>query len=353
MVNCLNEVTLPRNCIKQDTAVEPQILLCYEHTSFRRFLKFVVYLTGNFQKPIKEVFMERIGFIGIGLMGRHMSKHLLQAGYPLTVWNRTSEKAQELLDAGASWADSPKAMAKESDVVITMVTDSVASERVICGQNGVLEGAHENLTIIDMGSIAPEMSRSIAMRAKNKGIPMLDAPVTGNPKVAEAGKLGIMVGGPKETFEFCRPIFEKMGIVIVHAGENGMGTTLKLINNLILGVAIEAVSEAMVLATKAGIDPQKVIEITSVGGARTAAMETRGPKMIHRNFSAGFSIDNMYKDLSSAMKLADECGVSIPAASVSLEILRSAKTHGKGNLDSCSVLTVLEQMANTEVKSEK
>ncbi len=295
--------------------------------------------------------MEKIGFIGIGLMGRHMSRHLLKAGYPLTVWNRTSDKAKELIDAGATWVDSPQAVAIESDVVITMVTDSAASETVFCGKNGVLEGAHENLTVIDMGSIAPEMSRYIAERAKAKGVPMLDAPVTGNPKVAEAGKLGIMVGGPKETFEACRPIFEKMGIVIVYAGENSMGTTLKLINNLILGVSVEAVSEALVLAMKAGIDPQKVIEITSVGGARTAAMETRGPKMIHRNFSAGFSVNNMYKDLSSAMKLADECGVSIPAASVSLEILRSAKTHGKGNLDSCSVLTVLEQLANTEVKS--
>jgi 3-hydroxyisobutyrate dehydrogenase-like beta-hydroxyacid dehydrogenase len=297
-------------------------------------------------------FMERIGFIGIGLMGRYMSRHLLEAGHPMTVWNRTAEKAKEILDAGASWADSPRAVAQASDVVITMVTDSAASDTVICGENGVLEGAQDNLTIIDMGSIAPEMSRSIAERAKLKGVSMLDAPVTGNPKVAEAGKLGIMVGGPKETFENCRPIFEKMGIVIVYAGENGAGTTLKLINNLILGVAIEAVSEALVLAMKAGIDPQKVVEITSVGGARTGAMETRGPKILRREFAAGFAVNNMYKDLSSVMKLADACGASIPAASASLEMLRSAKIHGKGDLDSCAVITVLEQLANTEVRSK-
>jgi len=297
--------------------------------------------------------MERIGFIGIGLMGRHMSRHLLDAGHPLTVWNRTPEKTKELIDAGAVVADSPKAVVENVDIVITMVTDSAASEAVICGENGVLEGAHEGLTIIDMGSIAPEMSRSIADRAGAKGVSMLDAPVTGNPKVAEAGKLGIMVGGPKATFEACRPVFEKMGIVIVHAGENGMGTTLKLINNLILGVAIEAVSEAMVLAVKAGIDPKRVIEITAVGGAKTSAMETRGPRIVSRDFSPGFAVNNMYKDLSSAMKLADECGVSIPAASVSLEILRSAKTHGKGELDSCSVVTVLEQMAAAVVESKE
>ncbi|MDB4444029.1 NAD(P)-dependent oxidoreductase [bacterium] len=295
--------------------------------------------------------MQRIGFIGIGLMGQHMARHLLEAGHPLTIWNRTEEKAQDLLSAGAAWAGSPESVARASDVVITMVTDSAASEEVSCGSNGVLTGAHEGMILIDMGSIAPEMSRSIAERAQAKGIPMLDAPVTGNPKVAAAGKLGIMVGGPKDAFEACLPIFEIMAAKIVYAGRNGMGTTLKLINNLILGVAIEAVSEAMVLAAKAGIDPQSVIDITSVGGARTGAMETRGPRMVRRNFAPGFSTNNMYKDLSNVMKLADECGASLPATAISWEILRAAKAQGKGDLDSCSVMTVLEAMAQTEVKS--
>lgn len=294
--------------------------------------------------------MERIGFIGIGLMGSQMTRRILEAQYPLTVWNRKKEKAGALISAGAKWADSPKAVAQASDVVITMVTDSAASEEVICGENGVLEGAHPGLTLIDMGSIAPEMSRSIAERARGKGIPMLDAPVTGNPKVASEGKLGIMVGGPKETFDACLPIFEKMGVKIIHVGENGKGTTLKLINNLIMGVAIEAVAEALVLASKAGIDPQKVLEITSVGGARTGAMETRGPRMIKHDFSPHFSISNMHKDLSSALKLAEEVGVSLPAASISREILRAAKSQGKADLDSCSVITVLEALANTTVQ---
>lgn len=297
--------------------------------------------------------MQRIGFIGIGLMGQHMARHLMEAGHSLTVWNRTKNKAQALLSAGAVWADSPKALAQNSDVVITMVTDSAASEAVSCGPNGILEGAHAGLTLIDMGSIAPEMSRLIADRARAKGIRMLDAPVTGNPKVAAAGKLGIMVGGPLETFNACLPIFEKMAAKIVYAGENGTGTTLKLINNLILGVAIEAVSEALVLAAKAGIDPQKVIDITSVGGARTGAMETRGPRMVRRDFSPGFSTSNMYKDLTSVMKLADECGVSLPATAITWDILRAAKTQGKGDLDSCCVMTVLEALAQTEVKSNE
>lgn len=296
--------------------------------------------------------MQRIGFIGIGLMGQPLARRLLEAGYPLTIWNRTAEKAKNLLAAGAKWGNSPKTLAQASDVVITMVTDSRASEEVCCGGNGVLEGAHPGLTLIDMGSIAPEMSRSIAERAKAKGVPMLDAPVTGNPKVASEGKLGIMVGGPKETFEACLPIFEKMGVKVIHVGENGMGTTLKLINNLIMGVAIEAVSEALVLAVKAGIDPQKVVEITSVGGARTGAMEVRGPRMIKRDFTPHFSVNNMYKDLSTALKLAEDVGVSLPATSISREMLRAAKSQGKGDMDSCVVMTVLEAMASTVVKSK-
>jgi len=139
--------------------------------------------------------------------------------------------------------------------------------------------------------------------------------------------------------------------LIVYAGENGKGTTLKLINNLILGVAVEAVAEALVLAQKAGIDPRRVVEITSVGGARTGAMETRGPKMIRRNFTPGFSTNNMYKDLAGVMKLADQCGVSLPAASISLEVLRSAKTRGMGALDACCVMQVLEGLAGTTVQT--
>lgn len=296
--------------------------------------------------------MLRIGFIGTGLMGSHMARHLLDAGHPLAVWNRTRGKTDSLISAGAEWGESPQEVARVSDVVITIVTDSKASEEVICGPAGVLDGAHEGLILIDMGSIAPEMSRSIASRALQKGVRMLDAPVTGNPKVAAAGKLGIMVGGPRDTFDRCQPLLEILAAKIVYVGEkNGMGTTLKLINNLILGVAIEAVSEALVLSAKVGIDPQKVIDITSVGGARTGAMETRGPRMIKRNFEAGFSTDNMYKDLSSVIDLAAEHGVSLPATTISWDLLRSAKTRGLGSMDSCAVMTVLEELAQITVKA--
>jgi len=293
--------------------------------------------------------MQRIGFIGIGLMGQHMARRVLLGGYPLTIWNRTKDKALPLLEAGAAWADSPRAVAQVSDMVITMVTDSAASERVACGPGGVLEGAHPGLVLIDMSSITPETSRAIAERAVACGIAMLDAPVTGAPRVAADGKLGIMVGGPRETFEHCRPLLQTMGVKIVYAGLNGMGSTLKLVNNLILGVAIHASAEALVLAAKAGLDPQAVIEITSVGGARTGAMETRGPRMVKRDFSPHFSVNNMYKDLSNVVRLAEECGVSLPVTGIAREILRAAKSQGKGELDSAVVMTVLEALAGTTV----
>ncbi|MBE0614226.1 MAG: NAD(P)-dependent oxidoreductase [Burkholderiales bacterium] len=296
--------------------------------------------------------MQRIGFVGTGLMGRQMGRRLLLAGFPLQVWNRSKDKAGELLEAGATWGDSPADCARAADVLITMVTDSTASEAVICGRDGVLAGAHPGLILIDMASIAPEMSRSLAAKAASKGVPMLDAPVTGNPKVAADGKLGIMVGGPKDTYEACLPVFQAMGVKIIHVGENGKGTTLKLINNLILGVAIEAVAEALVLAGKAGIDPLKVLEITAVGGARTGAMETRGARMIGHDFSPHFSANNMYKDLSQVMQLAGEVGAFLPATGIALEMLRAVKNQGKGEMDSCSVITVIEAMANTAVKSD-
>jgi 3-hydroxyisobutyrate dehydrogenase-like beta-hydroxyacid dehydrogenase len=290
--------------------------------------------------------MQRIGFLGMGLMGRPMVLALLKAGFPVTVWNRTREKAAEVVDAGAVWAGTPADVAAASEVVIAMVTDAAASEAVICGPQGVLEGAGPGVCLIDMSSIPPEKSRAIAASARGKGVTMLDAPVTGNPKVAALGKLGIMVGGPQETFDRCRPVFEAMAAKIVYVGEaNGLGTTLKLINNLVMAVAIQASAEALVLAKKAGIDPGKVLEITSVGGARTGAMEIRGPWMIEHNFTPHFSVNNMYKDLSTAMKLADGCGAVLPTASLSLEMLRAARSRGNGDKDSCVIITVLEALS--------
>lgn len=296
--------------------------------------------------------MERIGFIGLGTMGQVMSRRLITAGYPLTVWNRTREKGASLIEAGAKWSDSPKEAASASDVVITMVTDSAASEAVICGPQGVLDGAHPGLIVIDSGSIEPEASHSIAERAKARGVAMLDAPVSGGPKVAAEGRLGIMVGGPHETFHACESILKHLGSMVLHVGENGKGTTLKLIANIVMGVAIQAAAESLVLAAKAGIDPQMVIDITSLPGTgpQTGAMATRGPRMIqHHFYPPHFSTNNMHKDLSGALKLAEKFGVSLPTVSAARELLRAVKSQGNGHIDSSAVVTVLESMANTTI----
>jgi 3-hydroxyisobutyrate dehydrogenase-like beta-hydroxyacid dehydrogenase len=296
--------------------------------------------------------MMRVGFIGLGLMGTPVALNIKRAGFELIVWNRTKAKAASLLAAGAAWADDIGRLADRSEVVITMVTDAAASESVICGKDGVLDHAKPGLILVDMGSIAPEMSRSIALRAENRGVAMLDAPVTGNPKVAEAGKLGVMIGGEKETVDRVRSILESVSSVIVHAGPSGAGSTLKLVNNLILGVSIQAVAEALVLARKAGIDPDCVRQITSVGGARTGAMETRGPRMLAHDFSPHFSVDNMHKDLSTALKLADAVGAATPVAAATLEILRAARAQGKGVMDSAVVYTIVEQLSGLDRQVE-
>jgi 3-hydroxyisobutyrate dehydrogenase-like beta-hydroxyacid dehydrogenase len=289
--------------------------------------------------------MMRVGFIGLGLMGTPIALRILQGGYALTVWNRTRSKADPVLAAGATWSGSIAELARESDIVATMVTDAAASEQVICSNDGVLANARPGTLLVDMGSIAPETSRAIAARAKQRNVSMLDAPVTGNPRVAADGKLGVMVGGDAETLERVRPLLEKFSAVIVHAGPSGMGSTLKLVNNLILGVAIQAVAEAFVLARKAGIDPECVRKITSVGGARTGAMETRGPRMLARDFSPHFSTSNMHKDLSTALKLANELGAVTPVSAAALEILRAARAQGAGELDSSVVYSVMEQLS--------
>jgi len=298
----------------------------------------------------------KIGFVGLGTMGIVMSRKLMAAGYPLTVWNRTAEKAQALVDDGATLADSPKDVAAASDVVFTMTTDGKASREVICGSGGALEGAHDGLIVIDCASIDPEDSKAHSAIAAEKGVALMDAPVSGGPKVAENGALGIMVGGPEDAFKTVEPILDHLGKMVLYTGESGNGTTLKLIANLVMGVAIQASAEALVLAAKIGIDPQVVIDITSLPGTgpQTGAMATRGPRMISRAFfPPHFSTNNMHKDLTGAIRLAEKFGVSLPTVSAARETLRAVQSRGEGEIDSSAVVTVLEAMADTHVGKDE
>jgi 3-hydroxyisobutyrate dehydrogenase-like beta-hydroxyacid dehydrogenase len=296
--------------------------------------------------------MDTIGFIGLGLMGSPMSRRLQSGGFPMVVWNRTREKAEPLLGAGARWAGSPREVAAQSDIVITMVTDSAASEAVAFGPSGILEGAHPGLVLMDMSSITPDSSRTIAERAAAVGVAMMDAPVTGSVAAAGEGKLGIMAGGSKELFERCMPVLQRLGTKIVHAGKNGDGCAVKLLTNLILGVALEAVCESMVLATKLGIDPAIVMEITTVGGAQTGAMTTRGPRILARDFTPRFTINNQHKDLVAALAMARQSQTPVPIASAAKEMYEAARAQGNGELDSSALITVLEQLANVKVSGK-
>jgi len=293
--------------------------------------------------------MQRIGLIGTGLMGIPMGKRLLDAGYPLTVWNRTAEKAKPLLDAGARWVASPREVAAASDIVITMVTDSRAVETVVCGAGGVLEGAHPGLILIDMSTIEPTTSKSVAARAAAAGVGMLDAPVVGTVPQAEQGVLGILVGGAKEHLEAVRPVLNCLGNKIFHIGPNGSGITIKLINQIVFSVVLEINAEALVLAQKAGIAPQLLIDVLSAGGARTVAMETRGPWILQRDFKPRFSLANQHKDLTNALAMAQDLGVPVPTAAVAHEIYQMARAQGKGHLDGSVVVTALEAMANVVI----
>ncbi len=297
---------------------------------------------------------KKVGFIGLGTMGKVIVKRLLSLDYAVTVWNRTEAAGEELIKAGAVWANSPKEVAAQNDIVFSMVSDAPATEAVLFGPNGLMEGAHPGLVIIDSASIAPNFSIAHAERAQEKNVAILDAPVSGGPKVAESGTLGIMVGGPEDAFKTCEAVLNDLGGMVLYTGKSGNGTTLKLIANLVMGVAIQASAEALVLAAKIGIDPQVVIDITSLPGTgpQTGAMATRGPRMISHNFfPPHFSANNMDKDLTGAMQLAEKHGVSLPTVSASREVLRAVKSQGNGHIDSSAIVTVLEAMANTSVKN--
>jgi 3-hydroxyisobutyrate dehydrogenase-like beta-hydroxyacid dehydrogenase len=297
--------------------------------------------------------MERIGFIGMGLMGVPMSKRLLAAGYSLTVWNRTKSKAEDLIQAGAKWADSAKDVAASSDVVITMVTNSQSVEEVVCGAGGVLDGAHDGLILIDMSSIDATTSRSVAKRAASVGVGMLDAPVTGSVPQAVDGILGVMVGGERKLFDAVQPILGVLGSKVLYVGPSGAGSTMKLLNQLVFAVTLEVNAEALVLATKAGIDPMLLMDVLASGGARSGAMETRGPRILQRDFAPRFSLDNQHKDLTNALALAQDLKVSVPAGAAVHEIYQAARAQGKGGLDSAAVIQVLESLANTTVGKEQ
>jgi 2-hydroxy-3-oxopropionate reductase len=291
-----------------------------------------------------------VGFIGLGIMGKPMSLNLIKAGHSLTVYDLNHEAVKSLVVAGAFAAISPKEVAEKSDVIITMLPASKHVKEVILGENGILEGAKEGSVIIDMSSITPEVSRELAQEAAKKGVGMLDAPVSGGEPKAIDGTLSIMVGGKENIFESVQSIFYGMGKDVILVGDNGCGVTAKLANQIIVNLNIAAMSEALVLAAKAGIDIEKMYQAIRGGLAGSAVLDAKVPMILDRNFVAGGSIAINLKDITNVMETAHEIGVPLPLSSQLLEIFHALKVDGKVKDDHGSIVRYYEKLANVEVK---
>jgi 2-hydroxy-3-oxopropionate reductase len=290
---------------------------------------------------------DRIGFIGLGIMGKPMALRLLQAGYPLTVHSRSRPPIDELIAAGAADGESPKGVAAQSDVIITMLPDSPEVRAVVLGPNGVIQGTRPGQVFIEMSTISPLVSRDeIAPALAAKGVEALDAPVSGGQRGAIDGTLSIMVGGSTQAFERALPIFEAMGKNIVHIGdEPGAGQVTKASNQIIVGATIMAVAEALTLARKAGVDVAKVREALLGGFAQSRILEVHGQRMLDRTFEPGFRIKLHHKDLNIALAAGGAYGAPLPETAIVREALGSMIARGAGDLDHSALVQLVESLA--------
>ena len=294
--------------------------------------------------------MPKIGFIGLGIMGKPMSKNLLKAGYELVVYDRSKAKVDEVVAAGAQAAASPKEVATRTEIIITMLPNSPEVKQVVLGENGIIEGAKAGAVVVDMSSIAPLVSREIASKLAAKGIEMLDAPVSGGEPKAIDGTLSVMVGGKREVFERCFPVMKAMAGSVVLTGEIGAGNVTKLANQVIVALNLAAMSEALVLATKAGVSPELVYQAIRGGLAGSAVLEAKAPLVMDRKFNPGFRINLHIKDLQNVLDTSHEIGVPLPLTAAVMEIMQALKADGKGDNDHGGLIQYYEKGAHIEVK---
>jgi 2-hydroxy-3-oxopropionate reductase len=293
---------------------------------------------------------EKVGFIGLGIMGRPMAKNLMEAGYELVVHNRSPEKAEELAEEGnATAAGSTREVAEACDIVITMLPDSPDVEAVVAGEGGVLEGIRDGALLVDMSTISPVVTEELSEKVREKGASMLDAPVSGGDVGAIEGALSIMVGGSEEDFERARPLFDVMGKVATHVGPTGAGQVVKACNQIVVALTIEAVSEALVLGSKGGVLPEKLVEALSGGLAGSAVMEAKKEKFFSHDFEPGFRIELHHKDLGIALAAGREYGVALPVTAIVDQMLEASKAKGRGDRDHSALLTLLEEAAQHEI----
>jgi len=287
-----------------------------------------------------------IGVIGLGIMGEPMARNLLRAGYRVCVNSRTQSKADRLCSEGAKWMDSPSMLAREVDVVISMVSDSPDVESVYLGPSGVCSGLRDGTLCIDMSTIAPQMAKEVAKEVEKRCGRFLDAPVSGGKTGAESGKLSIMVGGRAEDVTRAQPIFDVLGKLTVHCGPVGNGQLTKLCNQILCALNLLAVSEAMVFARRAGLDPNVMLKAVSAGAAGSWALENLGSRMIARDFAPMFMIDLQQKDLRIALATARENQVSLPGTALASQLLAANQAAGEGREGTQALVKTLERLAS-------
>jgi len=287
---------------------------------------------------------ERIGFIGLGIMGQPMCLNLLKAGFPLTVYNRTRARMQPVLAAGGTAADSPQRVAENSTIVITMVTDTPDVEAVLFAEGGVIHGLKPTSVVIDMSTISPSATQRMAEKIKDRGSEMLDAPVSGGDVGAKAGTLAIMVGGGASVLERCRPVLQAMGKSITHVGSHGMGQTVKLCNQILVSVTNLAVCEAVRFAQQAGVDPLVMIEAIKNGAAGSWQLSNLGPRMVAEDFAPGFMIDLQQKDLRLALQSAFEMHLPSPALGLVHQLFSACQARGEGREGTQALIKSLQAL---------
>jgi len=295
--------------------------------------------------------MQKIGFIGLGAMGRPMASNVLKAGYELTVFDVVKTAVEQMVEQGAKTASTPREVAEHCDVVLISLPNAKIVEAVMTSEDGLLAGAHKGQIFIDLSSVTPEHSRRMAKLAETKGVDYMDAPVSGGVSGAMAGTLTMMVGGSESALAQCQDILQVIGKKIFHAGSVGAGDAVKLVNNLLLGINMAAVAEAMTLGVKAGLDPKVLLEIISVSSGRSYALEAKVPGFILKgNFEPGFAVDLQYKDLEMAVQTGKELGMPLLLTNVAQQVYETAKAKGLGRKDISSIITLSEETAQVTVR---
>lgn len=296
---------------------------------------------------------ESIGFIGLGIMGGAMAANILRAGYDLTVWNRTPGRITPLAEAGAAVAAGPADLAARSDVIITCVSDTPDVEAVILGPDGVLQGVRPGSLVIDCSTISPEATRAIAARLRQKGVHLLDAPVSGGSEGAAKGALSIMVGGDADQVARAMPVLQTMGKTITHVGGHGAGQMAKLVNQVLVVVTMQGVAEALLLAQAGGLDLERTLAAVGGGAAGSWMLNNRGPQVIRRDWRPGFTIDLQQKDLRLVLEAADELGIPLPSTALVFQFYRTLQQRGLGGEGNHALVKALEQLAGREIGSKQ